>query len=66
MNNLNNEFQKDYNELCEKYNNVEIKEPTVTTFDVCNAVIKQVEDAGFTPHHIKYIDENGNLVEITK
>jgi hypothetical protein len=34
--------------------------------DICNALIKQLEQSEFKPHHIKYIDENGNLVEITK
>ena len=44
----------------------ENKKSIPTTFDVCNALTKQLEESKFKPHHIKYIDENGKLVEITK
>jgi hypothetical protein len=39
---------------------------TPTIEDIKNAMIKQVEDKGFTVSSIKYINEDGKLVEITK
>jgi hypothetical protein len=39
---------------------------TPTIEDIKNAMIKQVEDKGFTVSYIKYINEDGKLVEITK
>lgn len=35
-----------------------------TTADVINASIKQIKESKYTPKYVKYIDENGILVEL--
>jgi len=62
---LTEKYCDDFLKICND-NGFEFKEPIITTFDVCNALTKQLEQSKFKPHHIKYIDENGKLVEITK
>jgi hypothetical protein len=37
---------------------------TPTIKDIKNAMIKQVEDNGFNVYSIKYINEDGKLIEI--
>jgi hypothetical protein len=37
---------------------------TPTIQDIKSAMIKQVEDNGFNVSYIKYIDEDGKLIEI--
>jgi len=50
------------NYICFELENDLIMKPTIE--DIKNAMIKQVEDKGFTVSSIKYINEDGKLVEI--
>jgi hypothetical protein len=70
---MEQQFKKDYEKLCKHFNtdpnipiNVVTFENISNTFDVINACLKQVEESKYTPDYIKYIDEDGNLVEIIK